>query len=71
MVTVLEWDLAGDNLLVADASGCVQIWGMKEHILNDWSCLGSALFPGEQILSAVFFHNGKKVCFIVKIFFKF
>jgi len=61
VVTVLEWDLSGENLLVADTSGLVQIWGMKDHLLNDWISLGSATFPGEHILSAVFFHNGKKV----------
>lgn len=61
MVTVLEWDLSGEYLLVTDISGVVQVWGMKDHILNDWTCLGTASFPGEHILSAVFFHNGKKV----------
>lgn len=63
-ITVLEWDLGGENLVIADTSGMVQIWGMKDHLLNDWKCLGSATFQGEQILSAVFFHNGKKVKFL-------
>lgn len=62
-ITVLEWDLGGEYLVLADINGVVQIWGMKDHILNDWTCLGSATFHGEKILSAAFFHNGKKVIF--------
>jgi len=60
-VTALEWDLPGDKLLVADTAGNVQLWTFKDHILNDWLCLGTASFPGEHILGAAFFHNGKKV----------
>jgi hypothetical protein len=60
-VTALEWDLPGDKLLVADTAGNVQLWSFKDHILNDWLCLGTASFPGEHILGAAFFHNGKKV----------
>jgi mediator of RNA polymerase II transcription subunit 16 len=46
---------------VADTAGNVQLWSFKDHILNDWLCLGTASFPGEHILGAAFFHNGKKV----------
>jgi hypothetical protein len=60
-VTALEWDLPGDKLLVADTAGNVQLWSFKDHILNDWLRLGTASFPGEHILGAAFFHNGKKV----------
>lgn len=75
-ITVLEWDLSGENLVVGDANGLVQIWGMKDHLLNDWTCFGSATFYGENILSAAFFHNGRKVIiyymylvFKIKIYF--
>lgn len=61
VVTALEWDLSGHKLLVADASGNVALWTFKEYVLNDWTCIGSASFPGEHIISAAFFHNGKKV----------
>ncbi|XP_065339940.1 mediator of RNA polymerase II transcription subunit 16 [Cloeon dipterum] len=60
-ITALEWDLPGSKLLVADADGLVQILGSSEHMLNDWSCLVSAHFPGEQVLAASFFHNGRKL----------
>ncbi|KAK6618699.1 hypothetical protein RUM43_013090 [Polyplax serrata] len=63
-ITVLEWDLVGENLVVADTNGVVQIWGMKDHILNDWVCLGNATFHGEKILSAAFFHNGRKTSLV-------
>ncbi|KAK7791584.1 hypothetical protein R5R35_007389 [Gryllus longicercus] len=60
-VTALEWDLPGEKLLLADAAGLVQIWSCREHVLNDWLCLGAATFSGEHILAAAFFHNGKKI----------
>ncbi|KDR19237.1 Mediator of RNA polymerase II transcription subunit 16 [Zootermopsis nevadensis] len=63
-VTALEWDLPGDKLLVADTAGNVQLWSFKDHILNDWVCLGTASFPGEHILGAAFFHNGKKISLV-------
>lgn len=59
-ITALEWDLPGDKLVVADESGSIQLWTFKDHILNDWTSIGSACFPGEHILSAAWFHNGKK-----------
>ncbi|XP_020707850.2 mediator of RNA polymerase II transcription subunit 16 isoform X1 [Athalia rosae] len=60
-ITALEWDLPGDKLVVADESGNIQLWTFKDHILNDWTLIGSACFPGEHILSAAWFHNGKKI----------
>nr|CAD7586857.1 unnamed protein product [Timema genevievae] len=60
-VTVLEWDLPGEKLLLADASGNVQIWTFKDHVLNDWQCLGTTTFAGEHILAGAFFHNGRKL----------
>ncbi|XP_059470201.1 mediator of RNA polymerase II transcription subunit 16 [Neocloeon triangulifer] len=60
-ITSLEWDLPGSKLLVADSNGLIQIFASKEHLLNDWSCLVSAHFPGEQVLAASFFHNGRKI----------
>jgi mediator of RNA polymerase II transcription subunit 16 len=60
-VTALEWDLPGGKLLVADSEGQVQVWTPREHLLNDWTCLATAIFPGEHILAAAFFHNGRKV----------
>ncbi|XP_069692533.1 mediator of RNA polymerase II transcription subunit 16 [Periplaneta americana] len=65
-VTALEWDLPGDKLLVADSAGNVELWSFKEHILNDWVRLASAAFPGEHILGAAFFHNGKKISLVVE-----
>ncbi|KAG5318992.1 MED16 polymerase, partial [Pseudoatta argentina] len=59
-ITALEWDLPGDKLVMADTAGNVQLWMFKDHILNDWVLIGSAYFPGEHILGAAWFHNGKK-----------
>lgn len=60
-ITALEWDLPGDKLVMADTAGNVQLWMFKDHILNDWVLIGSTYFPGEHILGAAWFHNGKKV----------
>ncbi|XP_012289223.1 mediator of RNA polymerase II transcription subunit 16 isoform X2 [Orussus abietinus] len=60
IITALEWDLPGDKLVVADAAGTVLLWMFKDHVLNDWVLIGSASFPGEHILGAAWFHNGKK-----------
>ncbi|XP_067002981.2 mediator of RNA polymerase II transcription subunit 16 isoform X2 [Anabrus simplex] len=65
-ITALEWDLPGEKLLVADTAGSVQIWSFKDHVLNDWICLGTASFPGEHILGAAFFHNGKKISIVAE-----
>ncbi|KMQ93317.1 mediator of rna polymerase ii transcription subunit 16-like protein [Lasius niger] len=59
-ITALEWDLPGDKLVMADTAGNVQLWMFKDHILNDWVLVGSTYFPGEHILGAAWFHNGKK-----------
>ncbi|XP_012219680.1 mediator of RNA polymerase II transcription subunit 16 isoform X1 [Linepithema humile] len=59
-ITALEWDLPGDKLVVADTAGNVQLWMFKDHVLNDWVLIGSTHFPGEHILGAAWFHNGKK-----------
>lgn len=69
VVTALEWDLPGHKLLVADASGIVSLWTLKEHVLNDWLCLGTHNFVGEHIIGAAFFHNGKKVILLLYIVF--
>lgn len=60
-ITALEWDLPGDKLVVGDTAGNVQLWMFKDHVLNDWVLIGSTHFPGEHILGAAWFHNGKKV----------
>lgn len=60
-ITCLEWDTSGSRLLVADITGQVQIWTMKEFILNEWCCYSTSHFPGEHILCAAWFHNGKKI----------
>lgn len=50
----------GKYLLIGDVSGSVQIWIQKECLVSEWVQLYSVHFPGEHILKAVFFHNGKK-----------
>jgi mediator of RNA polymerase II transcription subunit 16 len=60
-ITALEWDIPGGKLVVADCNGLVQIFASREHLLNDWSCLVTAQFPGEHVVAASFFHNGRKI----------
>lgn len=60
-VTILQWDLTGDLLLVADESGCVRIYKTKDNVLNDWQLALQTVLQGEHILAAAFFHSGKKV----------
>lgn len=46
---------------VGDTDGNVQLWTFKDHVINDWICIGVVSFEGENILGGTFFHNGKKV----------
>lgn len=60
-VTVLQWDSTGEFLLTADESGCVRVYQTKEHILNEWTLILQTVLQGEHVLSAAFFHSGKRV----------
>ncbi|XP_073964680.1 mediator complex subunit 16 [Choristoneura fumiferana] len=60
-VSALEWDSEGKQLLVGTVEGEVSVFGMKDYLLNDWTCLYHASFPGEHVIKAVFFHNGRRV----------
>ncbi|XP_052754188.1 mediator of RNA polymerase II transcription subunit 16 [Galleria mellonella] len=59
-VSALEWDNEGKQLLVATTEGDVSVYGQKDYLLNEWQCLYTAQFPGEHIIKAVFFHNGRR-----------
>lgn len=61
MITLLEWDLYGENLLVGDDSGCVSIWSYKEFIFNHWTCVGQVNLLGEYMIAGIFFHSGRKL----------
>ncbi len=61
MVTLLEWDLFGENLLIGDDSGMVTVWTFNDYIFNDWSCIGSISLQGEYMIAGIFFHSGRKV----------
>uniref|UniRef100_A0A0A9Z569 Mediator of RNA polymerase II transcription subunit 16 n=1 Tax=Lygus hesperus TaxID=30085 RepID=A0A0A9Z569_LYGHE len=63
-VSSLEWDAAGERLLVATDTGSVSVYTPWEHILNQWACIGSTEFPGESIIGAAFFHNGRKISIV-------
>ncbi|XP_045538422.1 mediator of RNA polymerase II transcription subunit 16 [Papilio machaon] len=65
-VSALEWDGEGKQLLVATVVGEVSVYAQKDYLLNEWTCLYSAYFPGENIIKAVFFHNGRKVIAVEK-----
>ncbi|CAH0717025.1 unnamed protein product, partial [Brenthis ino] len=65
-VSALEWDGEGKQLLVATTVGDVSIFGQKDFLLNEWTCLYTANFPGEHIITASFFHNGRRVVALEK-----
>lgn len=64
LITALKWDLPGEKLVIADSSGVVQLWTLKDHILNDWIFIGSHYFSGEHILGVAWFHNGKRTTLV-------
>lgn len=65
LITALKWDLPGEKLVIADSSGVVQLWTLKDHILNEWIFIGSHYFSGEHILGVAWFHNGKRTTLVV------
>ncbi|XP_045772509.1 mediator of RNA polymerase II transcription subunit 16 [Maniola jurtina] len=65
-VSALEWDGEGKQLLIATTVGEVSVYGQKEYLLNEWTCLYTANFPGESIKKATFFHNGRRVVVLEK-----
>ncbi|CAD7077614.1 unnamed protein product [Hermetia illucens] len=62
-ITVLEWDITGNSLLIGDSEGNVQIWIRKNFLFSEWIQLYYVQFTGERIIKAVFFHNGRKIVF--------
>ncbi|XP_029849186.1 mediator of RNA polymerase II transcription subunit 16 [Ixodes scapularis] len=60
-ITCIEWDVGASKLLITDAVGQIQLWSMKNYLLNDWTMIASASFPGEYVLVGAWFHNGKKI----------
>lgn len=65
-ISVIEWDILGKYLLIGDVAGHIQIWIQKEFLLSDWIQLYSVTLPGEHILKAKFFHNGRKTNIIAE-----
>ncbi|GIY47012.1 mediator of RNA polymerase II transcription subunit 16 [Caerostris darwini] len=59
-ISCLEWDINATKLLIADAVGCIQVWAMKDFLLNEWVQITSTTFE-DYILAAAWFHNGKKI----------
>ncbi|XP_014784264.1 mediator of RNA polymerase II transcription subunit 16 [Octopus bimaculoides] len=57
-VVNLVWDRNGTHLLIATSEGQLDIWQIKDHMLNKWSCLGEVQLSGEDILSLAWLHNG-------------
>lgn len=60
-ITTLEWDVSGTKLLIGDVAGNIQIWTMKDYLINEWQLVHTHAFSGEKILSAIWFHNGIKI----------
>lgn len=61
-ITTIEWDHTGSKLLIGDCLGNVEVWAVKDHILSQWTQVTShAAFPGERVLTALWFHPGIKI----------
>lgn len=60
-ISILQWDILGKYLLVGDISGNVQIFVQKDNLLSEWHQYYQVRLPGEHIIKAVFFHNGRKL----------
>ncbi|KAG6444271.1 hypothetical protein O3G_MSEX003371 [Manduca sexta] len=65
-VSSLEWDCEGKQLLVATTEGDISVFGQKEYLLNEWTCLYSTNIPGEHIIKSAFFHNGRRIVTVDK-----
>ncbi|XP_047038353.1 mediator of RNA polymerase II transcription subunit 16 [Helicoverpa zea] len=65
-ISALEWDIEGKQLLVATTVGDVSVYTQKDYLLNEWTCEYSASFPGEHIIRATFFHNGRRLVMVDK-----
>ncbi|KAJ0170384.1 hypothetical protein K1T71_014312 [Dendrolimus kikuchii] len=65
-VSSLSWDCEGKQLLVATTVGEVSVYGQRDHLLNEWTCLYTANFSGEHIIASVFFHNGRRIVAVDK-----
>ncbi|XP_037090872.1 mediator of RNA polymerase II transcription subunit 16-like [Pollicipes pollicipes] len=60
-VSCLEWDAAGTRLLLGHSDGLLQLLESCGHVINSWRCLHSVRVENEEIIQAIFFHNGKKI----------
>lgn len=61
-ITCIEWDVTGSKLVIGDAVGTVQIWGLKDHIISEWILISSHdAFCGERVMTTAWFHNGIKI----------
>lgn len=58
-ITILEWDPTGEQILIGDTQGRIELWGKTNHILSDWQQLHYVNFPGETIVQAEFFQSGR------------
>lgn len=52
-MSTLEWDAEGKQLLIATIVGDVFVYGQKDYLLNDWTCLYTADLPGKYILTLI------------------
>ncbi|XP_060557582.1 mediator of RNA polymerase II transcription subunit 16-like [Ruditapes philippinarum] len=59
----IVWDTTGSKLLLIDVDGECQVWAMKDHLLNEWHCIGSVNNAGEEVLAVMWFHNGLQIIF--------
>lgn len=64
-ITMLEWDYSGTRLLSGDTGGRVNLWQMKNNMLNDWCCSTETHISGEPIVAIAWLHGVSKIYYDV------
>ena len=60
-VTTLEWDKDnGNTFVLADSTGQVEIWQMKESLISEWHCVHRNAYKSEIFLKAIFVNAGRR-----------
>jgi len=57
-ITAIEWDYAGQKLLIGDVDGQIEVWSRKDYLINQWQLIYKEIcFEGETVLSMCWYKN--------------
>ncbi len=60
-ITCIAWDSDFSNtLVIADKSGQIEMWQMREELLTEWRCVGRAEYSDEVFLKAMFLTGNRR-----------